>query len=80
MNNLHDKTAITNSELTKLLIKKFRIKTGYYELSIDFTINAGGIAGPEAKLLPGITVGVNGFSLAESTLDNKNAINAANVK
>ena len=80
MANLSERTALSNKDLTKILIKHYKIKTGYYELSVGFVFTAGGVHGPESSILPGMTIGINGITLAESTAENLNAVNAKDIK
>lgn len=80
MSDIRETTVISNKELTQMLIKKNKIKSGFYELSVGFAFNVGGVPGPEKSLLPGLTVGINGVGLTECSADNPNAVDAKTVK
>lgn len=66
-------------ELVEILIRHQDIRSGNYELSINFQIAVGAVGPSESNLLPGAMIGVSGFGLVPAMVTGPNTVDAATV-
>lgn len=75
-NDKKDELSITLKELTEMLIDKYGIRDGKYDLAVEFAIGVGKVGPNEDNILPGVMIGVSKLGLVAATEDGPNVVDA----
>lgn len=79
-NDKKTELTITLKELTEMLIDKFSISDGKYDLAVEFAIGVGKVGPNEETILPGVMIGVSKLGLIAATEDGPNVVDAKSMQ
>lgn len=71
---------LTLKQLGELLVRHYKIKTGKYEVLVEFQFGAGAVGLQPEQKIPGLVIGVNRIGLTPTTTDGPNTIDASKIR
>jgi hypothetical protein len=71
--------SLTLREIGKLLLEKFDIHEGLFDMKVDFQIASGPMGPNPSELVPGLVIAISKVGLLRSTAPNGSTFNAALV-
>ena len=79
---LKDLEPLQLKEMTEILIRHYKLKSGLYDLLVEFQVGVGGIKSPSVngQILPGAVIGVSKIGLLKAEAITMNTVDASKVK